>query len=382
MDYRIPAELEALVARVRDFRERELMPLETEFLATGRLDPAVRRRLQETARDEHGLWALDVPEADGGMGLGNLAQCLVAEELHQQPITFTFGGSPEPALYHCTPGQRERYFAPIVNGEKRTCFAFTEPGAGSDLAHLETYAERDGDHWVINGMKTFIGFVAGADFVILFATVDPSKGAAGVTCFLVDTDTPGFKVGRAIPTMGDGWEPNELHFTDCRVPDANRVGEIGEGWRIANDQLSHGRLVIAAIQLGYAQRSLDLAIERAKERVTWGKPIGARQAIQWMLVDSEVELQAARQLVYRSAWLADNGEATRHDAFVAKLYATEMSQRVTDRCMQVFGGLGYTRELPIQSFFRHARLWRIGHGTSEVHRLMIARSLLGDVAKN
>ena len=174
--------------------------------------------------------------------------------------------------------------------------------------------------------------------------------------------------------------PAELSFSDCRVPDANRVGEVNGAWEIANYQLSHGRLRIAAYQLGIAQRSLDLAIDWAKKRETWGKPIGARQAIQWMLVDSYVELEAARLLVYRAALKTDAGKATRNEAFIAKLYATEMSQRVTDRALQVFGGLGYTLEVPVQSFYRQARLWRIGHGTTEVHRMMIARELLGATA--
>ena len=182
--------------------------------------------------------------------------------------------------------------------------------------------------------------------------------------------------------MGDGWEPYELVFENCVVPDAQRLGEVGGGWALASEQLTHGRVKIAAFQLGIAQRCIEIATEWAKQRVTWGKPIATRQAIQWMLADSAVELDAARLLVYRAAWMADAGEHIQNEAFMAKLYATEMAQRVSDRCLQILGGLGYTREVPIQSFYRQVRVWRIGHGTSEILRWMIARNMLGLTSKD
>jgi acyl-CoA dehydrogenase len=203
-----------------------------------------------------------------------------------------------------------------------------------------------------------------------------------MSVFLVDKGTPGLTISDPIPTMGDDWDPYELSFSKCRVPEANRVGAIGEGWRLAGQQLTHGRIKIAAYQLGIAARCIEIAVDWAKERQTWGKPIASRQAIQWMLVDSRVELEAARLLVYRAAWLADEGRPNTDEAFIAKLYATEMAQRVTDRCLQILGGTGYMKEVPIQSFYRQVRLWRIGHGTSEIHRRMIARSMLGDSAKD
>lgn len=376
MDFSISAEMQLLVENVRRFRERELMPLEKEFLLAGKLPLETRLALENKARD-HGFWALDVPEEYGGAGLGNLGMCLVSEELYKHPAMFDFGGSPEPSLYLCNDEQKERYFFPVIQGERRSCYAFTEPSSGSDLAGIRTTAVRKGNDWVINGRKIFISHVDRADFVILFVSTDRQKGAHGITCFLVDKGTPGFEVSQATPTMGDDWEPYELAFEDCVVPDSDRLGELNGGWAILNHQLTHGRLKIAAYQLGIAQRCLDMAVDWAKQRVTFGKPIAERQAIQWMLADSEVELQAARLLVYRAAWMADNGDPGRNEAFVAKLYATEMSQRVTDRCLQVFGGTGYSKELPIQSFYRQVRVWRIGHGTSEIHRWMIARSLLG-----
>ena len=375
MDFEIEPELKAYLQTVKQFREREMMPLEREFLVQGDWSLEVRHTLEARAR-KLGFWALDVPEELGGQGLSEFAMCLVAEELYQHPAMFEFGGSPEPALYKCNEEQKERYLMPVINGTRRSAYAFTEPDAGSDMASMRTNAVRDGDDFIINGTKTFISHVDAADFVILFAKTDVSAGAGGVTCFLVDKGTEGFTVSRPIPTMGDGWIPSELSFNNCRVPAKNILGDEGNAWKIANDQLSHGRLRIAAYQLGIAQRCLDLAIEWAKNRHTWGKAIASRQAIQWMVADSFVELEAARLLVHRAACKSDAGLASRNDAFVAKLYATEMSGRVTDRCMQIFGGLGYTTESPIQSFFRQARLWRIGHGTSEITRWIIARSLL------
>lgn len=376
MDFEISDELKMYVESVRAWREKELMPLENEFLRAGKLDPAVRNHLELKAREQD-FWALEVPEEYGGQGLGFLGICLVAEELYKHPAMFEFGGSPEPALYYCDEEQKKEFFYPIIRDGMHSCYAFTEPDTGSDFARIRTTAVRDGDDWIINGTKTFISHAERADFVILFASTDPSQGGRGVTCFLVKKGSPGFELSRPIPTMGDEWEPYELSFTDCRVPDSVRLGEVGEGWKIASEQLTHGRAKIAAYQLGIAQRCLDLAVNYAKERVTWGKAIGTRQAIQWMLADSEVELEAARLLVYRAAWMADMGLPIRNEAFAAKLYATEMAQRVTDRCLQVFGGLGYTREVPIQSFYRQVRVWRIGHGTTEINRWMIARNLLG-----
>jgi acyl-CoA dehydrogenase len=381
MDFEISEELRMMVESVRQFRGKELMPLERDFLLKGKLDIEVRHGLERKGR-EQGFWALEVPTEHGGLGLGNLALCLVDEELFKHPAMFEFGGSPEPALYLCNDEQKQRFFFPVIQGEKHSCYAFTEPDTGSDFARIRTRAVKKGDSWIINGTKTFISFVEGADFVILFTSTDPKAGARGITCFLVDKGTPGFKVSREIPTMGDNWDPHELQFTDCVVPDVNRLGEVNGGFAIADYQLTHGRLKIAAFQLGIAQRCLDMAVEWAKQRTTWGKPIAARQAIQWMLADSEVELEAARLLVYRAAWMADNNKRIRNEAFIAKLYATEMAQRVTDRCIQVFGGLGYTRDLPIQSFYRQVRVWRIGHGTAEIHRWMIARNMLGLSARD
>jgi acyl-CoA dehydrogenase len=379
MNFELPDDVQGLVAIAREFREQRLDPLEAEFLRDGNVPWPLRPKLQDEAR-QRGLWALDVPEEHGGLGMGQLAVCAVHEELNRHPMMFEVGGAPEPALYDCSPSQWDRYFAAVVRGERRSAYAFTEPGTGSDLGAIETTAVRDGDAWVVNGHKLFIGLAERVEFLILFASTDPARGPRGVSTFLIDSGTPGYEVVRTIPTMGDAWEPCELRFDDCRIPHGQLLGEEHRGFARADHQLSHGRLKIASYQLGIAQRCLDEAVAWAKERTTWGQPIASRQGIQFMLADSAVELDAARLLVYRTAWAADEGRDVRTDAFKAKLFATEMAQRVTDRCLQVFGGRGYARDSPIQSFFRQVRLWRIGHGTAEIHRWMIARDLLGPEA--
>jgi acyl-CoA dehydrogenase len=379
VNFDLPAEVRDLVDAARAFREERLAPLEEQFLLEGNVPWELRPRLQEQAR-ERGLWAIDVPTEHGGLGLGQLAVCAVHEELNRHPMMFEVGGAPEPVLHHCSAEQWDRYFAAVVRGERRSCYAFTEPGTGSDLGAITTTAVRDGGDWVLDGHKLFIGLAERVEFLILFASTSPEKGARGVSVFLVDSGTPGYEVVRTIPTMGDAWEPCELRFEDCRVPAGQLLGEVDRGFAIADDQLSHGRLKIASYQLGIAQRCLDLAVAWARERTTWGKPIAARQGVQFMLADCAVELDAARLLVYRTAWRADKGEDVRVDAFKSKLYATEMAMRVTDRCLQVFGGRGYARDNPVQSYFRQVRLWRIGHGTAEIHRWMIARDLLGPAA--
>jgi acyl-CoA dehydrogenase len=379
MDFELPADVRELVDIARAFREERLAPLEEEFLREGNIEWAQRPQLQAEAR-ERGLWAIDVPSEHGGLGMGQLAVCAVHEELNRTPIMFESGGAPEPVLYECAEHQWDKYVKGVIDGERRSAYAFTEPGTGSDVGAIETVAVRDGDDYVINGRKMFIGLAERVEFLILFASTDPSKGVRGVTAFLIDSGTPGYNIARLIDTMGDAWVPTEIEFDDCRIPATQRLGEEGKAFALADEQLSHGRLKIASYQLGIAQRCLDEAVAYAQERTTWGQPIGSRQGIQFPLADSAVELDVARLLVYKTAWRADRGEDVRIDAFKSKLYCTEMAQRVSDRCLQVFGGRGYMKENPIQSYFRQVRLWRIGHGTAEIHRWMIARDLLGPAA--
>jgi acyl-CoA dehydrogenase len=377
VDFALSEELQMIKQNVRDFTERELFPLERDFCIQGRLPLAKRLELEKRGRDL-GFWALDVPTEYGGAGMSQLAMCVIHEELYRSPLMFEFGGSVEPALYLCNEEQKKEYFYPVIRGEKKSCYAFTEPDTGSDLARVRTRAVKQGDRWLLNGAKTFISHVDRADFIMVFVSTDPARGAKGITCFLVDKDTPGLHISNPIPTMGDDWDPYTLTFEDCAVPVENVLGEVNKGFIVADEQLTHGRLKIAAFNIGIGQRCLEMSIRYSKERITFGEPIGNRQAIQWMLADSEVEVMAARLLVHQAAWIADDRRPIRNEAFIAKLYATEMAQRVSDRALQIHGGMGYARELPIQSFYRQVRVWRIGHGTSEIHRWMIARNLLKD----
>lgn len=376
MDFEIPDEIVQLLKVVKKFREKELMPLEHHFLTQGRFTVEERNALDVKARAAS-LWALEAPIEFGGQGLGQLGMCLVLAELWKHPAMYATGGNPEPILYKCNEDQMERYLFPVIRGERKSCYAFTETNAGSDMGGIQTTAVKDGDCFIINGSKMYISKVDFADFVIVFVRTDKGFGGRGISVFLVDMGTPGFEISREISTMGDDWNPYELIFTDCRVSNKQLIGELGDGWKLAAEQLNHGRLKIAAYQLGIAERCIEIATEWSKQRETWGKKIGSRQAIQFMLADSLVELEAAKLLVYHAAWKSDTGRNHQTDDFIAKLYATEMSQRVTDRCLQILGGIGYTSETPVQSFYRQSRLWRIGHGTSEIHRWMIARSMLG-----
>jgi acyl-CoA dehydrogenase len=381
MDFTFTKEQSAIVDSVRAFREEELMPMEQEFLQNGTLAPKVRTALEQKAR-ARGLWALEVPTQYGGRGFDETTMCLISEEIYKHPAMFKFGGSPEPCLYTGTERQRADYLLPVIAGERASCYAFTEPGAGSDFAGITTRAERVAGGFLINGEKSLIAYLDRADFIIVFASTDPARGAKGVSCFLVDRDHPGVTVSPPRRSMGDSWETNEIRFADCLVPECNMLGELHGAWRMANELLTHGRLRIAAYLLGIAQRCLELATAYAQQRSTWGKPLAARQAIQWMIADSHVELEAARLLVYRAAWVKDQGTQSRVQDFVAKLYASEMAQRVTDRCLQIFGGAGYLLSSPVQSFYRQVRVWRIGHGSSEISRWIIARDLLGDAARS
>jgi acyl-CoA dehydrogenase len=375
VDLALSEEQRMIQQNVRAFTERELFPLEREFCLQGGLPLETRLELERKGR-ELGFWALDVPAEYGGAGLDQLSMCVIHEELYRSPLMFEFGGYIEPALYLCNEEQKERYFYPVIRGEKKSCYAFTEPGTGSDLAQVQTRAVKKGDRWVLNGSKTFISHVDRADFIMVFASSTPGAGSKGLTCFLVDKESPGLHISNPIQTMGDDWAPYTLFFDNCEVPEENVLGEVDKGFIVADEQLTHGRLKIAAFNVGIGARCLEMALAYAKERVTFGQPIGSRQGIQWMLADSEVELMAARLLVQQAAWVADSRQPIRNEAFVAKLYATEMAQRVSDRALQIFGGMGYTREVPIQSFYRQVRVWRIGHGTSEIHRWMIARNML------
>ncbi len=380
MDFRLPEELQMLKETVRRFVDQELIPIEMHSCEGNELKPEIRERLEKKTK-EMGLWLLDVPEEYGGSGLGLLAQVVVWEEMSRTAALPSRGQGilgPEvrPILYSLNEEQKQRYLYPVLRGEKRICFAQTEPDAGSDPASMKTRAVRQGDHYIINGVKRFITNADKSDFAQLMAVTDPAKGShGGISCFLVDMDTPGCRITAKYKTMmGD--EPCEIVFEDCKVPAANLVGKEGEGFKLAQKWLAVGRLKHGARALGIAERCIEMGVSYAKQRVTFGKPLSERQAIQWKLADSFVELHASRLMVYHAAWQYDRKEDPRNEAYMAKLYADEMSFRVVDRVLQIHGGIGLTTDLPLAKWFCDQRSRLITEGASEVMRMVIARHVL------
>ena len=378
MDFSLGAEERDVRDWVRTFVRREIMPLEGEVLDRERrgergLPRELLEALQHKAKDS-GFWGVQTPADYGGMGLSAVMTSLVEAELGRSFVPFSFGGYADNILYDANDEQQERYLLPTIAGDRKACFAITEPGAGSDAKAIRTKAARDGDEWVINGEKTFITGGNEADFAMVFAVTDAEKGAdGGVTCFLVDRDM-GWK-SSMIDTMGE-WGPAALEFVDVRVPHANVLGEVGQGFALAMRWIGRGRYLLPARALGACERLVEMAIETANNRVTFGLPIAERQAIQWMIADSAVEIEALRWLVLQAAWQEDRGMDSRHAQSVAKLYGGIKANEIVDRVLQIHGGMGYTRELPVERWYRELRLLRIYEGTDEIQRRTIARNLL------
>ncbi|MFB3104726.1 MAG: acyl-CoA dehydrogenase family protein [Pseudomonadales bacterium] len=384
MDFSLTEEQEMIVGMVRRFVREEILPLELD------LDPDAdslkvedRTRLVEKTK-AMGLYGLDIPPEYGGPELDLVTRTLMAIEMSQHraglyaPCYGVFGGAGLAQLFEATEAQKERYLFPTLRGEKRGFFGLTEPSGGSDPARaIQTKAVRDGDDWVINGGKIFISGADKADFGLVFARTDPDKGRNGVTCFIVDTDTPGFYVRRIIHTLRSAHYATELQFEDMRVPHDNVLGEVNRGFAIANDRLTRQRIPYAAGCIGVAIKAHELALEYVPQRETFGAPLSTRQGIQWMLVDNEIDIKQATWMTLEAADKAARGEPFRKEAAMAKLVATEAGSRVVDRCMQMFGGYGVTKDFPFERWYREMRIRRIGEGPNEVQRHIIARDILG-----
>jgi alkylation response protein AidB-like acyl-CoA dehydrogenase len=384
VDFSLNDEERAVRDTARQFIAREVMPLEQEALRRERahqpgLEPGELRELQQKAK-KFGFWGLSTPEEYGGMDLPAVLQSLIWTEVGRTFVQFRFGGEADNILYYADDKQKEEFLVPTIEGDRISCFAITEPGAGSDAANIKLSARRDGDDWVLNGEKTFITNGNDADFAIVVAVTDREKGVrgGGTTAFLVDR-AMGWR-SEFIQTMGEGG-PASLIFEDVRVPGRNVLGEIGQGFELGMKWIGKGRYLIPSTALGIAERALSMALEYANTRETFGREIGTNQAIQWMIADSETELEAARWLILRAAWTVDQGQDPRHASSMAKLYGAGMANRVVDRVMQIHGGMGYTRELPIERWYRQVRLMRIYEGTDEMQRLIISRDLLRGYTK-
>jgi len=380
MDFNLPEELQMLKDTVRKFVDKELIPIEMHTIENMELKPDIRERLEKKTK-EMGLWMFDVPEEYGGGGLGSLAQVLVWEELARTAALPSrgqgiFGPEIRPILYALNPEQKNRFMDPIMRGEKKLCFMQTEPDAGSDPASMKTRAVRQGDHYVVNGTKRFITGAAEADFGQLMAVTDPAKAAhGGISCFMVDMKSPGLTLVTKFKTIM-GEEPWQIAFDDMKVPVENLVGKEGEGFKLAQKWLGIGRLKHGARALGVAERCIEMGASYSKQRVTFGKPLSERQGITFKLADSYVELHAARLMVYQAAWKNDQKQDIRNEAYMAKLFADEMSFRVVDRVLQIHGGIGLTLDLPLAKWFVDQRSRMITEGASEVMRMVIAREVL------
>ncbi|HLN76463.1 MAG TPA: acyl-CoA dehydrogenase family protein [Nocardioidaceae bacterium] len=382
MDLNLSDEEREIREWVRTFVRKEIMPLEPEVLARERrnergLKAEELQALQDKAK-QSGFFGVHTPEEYGGMGLGAVMNALVEVELGRSFVQFKFAGEADNILFYANEEQKQRYLVPTINGERKSCFAITEPGAGSDARAIRTSAVREGDEWVINGEKTFITGGNEADFTMVFAVTDPEKHREGrasesVTCFLVDRDQ-GWK-SDYIDTMGE-WGPASLVFDNVRVPHSAILGEEGKGFELAMRWIGKGRYLLPARALGACERLVEMGMEHARNRVTFGKPISERQAIQWMVADSAVEIEALRWLVLAAAWQVDQGLDSRQAQSMAKLYGGVKANEIVDRVLQMHGGMGYTRELPVERWYRELRLLRIYEGTDEIQRRTIARNLL------
>ena len=380
MEFELPEELRMLKQTVRRFVDAEIIPTERAAYVGHKLKPEVRETLEARAK-QLGLWLFDVPEQYGGMGMGLLARVVLWEEMARTIAIPTrgvsiFGPQVSPILYDLNDRQKEKYLYPSIAGEKRGCFAQTEPDAGGDPGAMRTTAVRDGDFYVINGIKRFITGADEADFAQVFAVTDRAKGSrGGISGFLVDMDTPGVKLLRAQEMMMDD-RPWEIAFEDVRVPADNLIGAEGEGFKLAQNWISAGRIRHGARGMGVIERCLELGASYAKQRVTFGKPLAERQAVQWMLVDMHTELHQLTLMVHHAAWKADRGEDIRYDAYMCKVFGDTKSYEAADRCMQIHGGIGLTTDLPIERMWRDQRSFIITEGPTEILKMALARHVL------
>ncbi len=379
MDFALTEEQQMIRKMVRDFAEKEIAPIAQE---TDKKAEFPWELIHKMAR--LGLLGLPIPEEYGGAGADNVSFAIALEEIARAcgstAITLDAHTSlaSEPIYLFGSEAQKRKYLVPLARGEKLGAFGLTEPEAGSDAGATKTRAVLDGDEWVINGQKILItnGSIAGV--VVVTAVTDPEKGTRGISSFIVEKGTPGFRPGRDEEKMGlKGSVTSELFFEDCRVPKENLLGQEGQGFKQFLITLDAGRIAIAAMALGLAQGAFEKAVAYSKERVQFGQPIAKFQAIQWMIADMATEIDAARLLVYRAAWLKDKGVRFTREAAMAKLYASETAERACYKALQIHGGYGYTKEYDVERMYRDQRLCAIGEGTSEIQRLVIARQVLG-----
>ena len=381
MNFQLTEEQKLIIQTVRTFVEKELAPFEEEVEKTNQVRPELGQQIKERAI-EQGLYAANMPEELGGGGLDSVTMLLMEQELAFTNYGLaSFVYRPSNILQACVGEQRERYLLPSIKGERVDCIAMTEPNAGSDLRGMQTKAVRDGDDFIINGVKHFISHADVADYTIVFAATGEETTSRGtrkkMTSFFVDKGTPGFTVKEGYDMVSHrGYHNSILEFDDCRVPSANILGEVDKGFDTANDWLGATRLQVAATCLGRAKRAFYLATEWSAEREQFGQQIGKFQGVSFKLADMYTQLKASELICLECAWKHDQGTATDMDFATAKLHASEMLAFVTDEAIQIFGGMGLAEENPLARLWRDARVERIWEGTSEIQRHIISRSLL------
>lgn len=383
MDFELPEELVDLKKSIREFVDKELLPVSQQVEDEDKIPDNVLKQMKEL-----GYFGLPFPEEYGGMGVGYLGYCLALEEIGRANAAYSnilgahtsiAGGTINLGGNH---QQKDKYLRGMAEGRYLGAFGLTEPGSGSDAASIRTTAVKKGDRYIINGQKIWITNGPYADIITVYASTDKTLGARGISAFIVEKGTPGLDYGKTDHKMGlHGSHTCPLFFEDMEVPEENRLGPEGTGFYTAMKALDGGRVSLAAGAVGGAQFMLEESIKHAQERKQFGKAIGENQAIQWMLADMETEIHAARLMVYHAAWLLDQGKRASHEAAMVKVYASEMAGHVADKAVQIHGGMAYMHDSAIERGYRDVRILRIYEGTSEVQRMIIAGDLLKNSAR-
>jgi len=377
-DLTLSDEQELAQRAARDFASEKVLPLAAEIDEQGKIPPPLLAEMGAL-----GFMGAYVPERYGGSGLDTVSYILIVEEINRAcastgvVLSSHLSLAIEPILEYGTVAQKERFLPAMARGERIGCFALSEPASGSDAAAMRTSARRDGDSWVLNGTKNFITNGSLSDVAVVFAQTDPAKRHKGIAAFIVEKGTTGFSVGKLEKKLGiRGSDTAQLIFADCRVPAANLLGEVGDGFKIALSTLDGGRISIAAQAVGIARACLEDSLGYAKEREAFGKKIAEFQAIQWMLADMATEIDAARLLTWRAASLKDAGQDHILAAAEAKLFASDVAVKAARDCVQIFGGYGYLKDFPAERHYRDAKITEIYEGTSEIMKLVIAEEIL------
>jgi len=378
MDFLLNEEERMMQEMARNFAEKEVKPLAAKLDETGEFPVNLVKKMGEL-----GLMGVDIPEEYGGANLSYVCYTIAIEEIARYcgstSVIMSVNNSLvcAPLLKFGNEEQKQKFLAPLASGKKLGCFGLTEPNAGSDAGSIQTTAVKDGDYYILNGSKIFITNATHADTALIFASTDKSLKHKGISCFIVEKGTPGFSVGKVEHKLGiNASGTAELVLQDVRIPASQLLGKEGEGFKIAMYTLDCGRIGIAAQAVGIARGAFEEAVKFAKERVQFGRPIAEFQAIQWMLADMATEIDAARLLTRRAAFLKDSKQPFTKEASMAKVYSSEVAMRATTKAIQVHGGYGYSKEYPVERYFRDAKITEIYEGTSEIQRLVIANQIL------